>query len=149
MYRRRWIFCSAYAKKGTSFVSITPVAELEWHVGDFRFVYVPVVNDDVLYHWVNLADAYRRNGNLIAPPRYGRLLFHALRSLTDRIAPTVMGIDEYVNLRTLFATMDFNWPRDRAHIELIEAYNRCVIESHGDSSICVELPVTPDYAQDR
>lgn len=127
------------AKRGSGPIRITPTAELDWRVGDYRFAYVPVVNDDVLFRWES--DAREANPiKLIVSPRHDRLLFHALNAVLGDHAPEVGGLDAFVDLATLFSVMEFNWSRDRANIELIAAYNRCVTASQADPSIWVAVP---------
>ena len=98
--------------------------ELEWRVGDFLFLYVPATDDEALDRPLLAAERYGPNLNLILPPHSGRVFVHAPESLLGEPAPTIMELDHYVNLRILFAAIDFGWSPRHAKIELIEAYNR-------------------------
>jgi hypothetical protein len=135
-----------YAKRGGHLAQIAAVSELGWRVGDCCFIYVPAVNDDTLYEWSTGVQGLDAAVNLIVPPRYDRLLQLALQALLGKSAPTVMGLDSYVELRTLLTAGDFRWSLDRTKAELFAAYNRCALASGSDPSILIALPEECEHA---
>jgi hypothetical protein len=132
-----------YAKRGEPPVRIEAVSDEEWKVGDFRLVYIPVVNDDVVNRWENDACCFNVM-YLIVSPGYERVLFHSLVALLGRSAPTIISLDSYVSLRALFSTMDFNWSQERCNIEFVKAYNRCALEAQADSLVLISGPEVPN-----
>jgi hypothetical protein len=76
-------------------------------------------------------------------PLKRQLLMEVLRSR----APLLWSFDSFISWRTLSATMEQGWARERAVLELLAAYNERALSGARRDALAVDLPagLQPDH----
>jgi hypothetical protein len=81
---------------------------------------------------------------VVVPNRFSTLKETLLNAVLVEQMPSVMEFCSFITWRTASAEVDQKWPRGRAVIEMLAAYNHGVFDVGGDVSMLVDLP--PDLA---
>jgi hypothetical protein len=115
--------------------------QLTWRIGDYRYIYVPVIDDRAFDECVE--QQFPAGGTvLLVPAGQGYVFKHALQHVLGAKTPLVMSFDSFMSLRLSFSSADAKWTGERALLELITAYNRRSAAVGGNDSLLVEVPGT-------
>ena len=74
---------------------------------------------------------------IIVPRDHDTLLSEAIR---NPFGPTVMSFEYFMSWRTMFATLDAKWSRDRVRSYLFKAYNAHARASRLGRSMAIRIP---------
>ena len=118
---------------------IIETPRLTWHIGGFRYVYLPFINDEVLH---DCAEQKPPPSSIvyITPSDIDRLFDLALQHFLGPSTPSVLSLYSHITLRLHFSSIDAGWPAAKIVREFLTAYNKRVISAGADQSILIDIP---------
>lgn len=139
------LFTATQQRKGRPPLRVERVSQVTWRISSLYYMYLPVDNDSATATCIRLARSSVLT--VILPrshePLKRRLLMAALRGR----APPLWSFESFISWRTLCATIDQGWPRERAVLELLAAYNERALSAGRGDALLVDLPAgfQPDH----
>ena len=114
------------------------VSQFIWRISDIHYIYLRANDDNTLAACIRLSQA--GIVTVIVLRHHERLKRQLLTAVLRGRTPCIWPIDSFISYRTLFATTDQAWPRKRALLELLKAYNQRLSTHRGDDALLVQIP---------
>ncbi len=129
---------STWPRRGQPPLVLETVSRTIWRISSLYYIYLRVNDDRTLNRCIRLARS--ETVTVIMPRRYGKLKRRLLTGALGQRTPVMWSLDEFISYRTLFPTIDQGWPRNRAILELLKAYNRRVNAVGCSDALLVQSP---------
>ena len=107
-------------------------------MGDYTYFYFCDTDNGALARTTELGANFF--GSIIVPPGHDEILWRACLQVLGQQSPSIIALDVFVNLRTLFSSPDFGWSRAQVVLDLLRRYNRLLAESRCDTAILIDIP---------
>lgn len=126
------------SKRSHSPLTVKYLPDLVWRIGDYTYLYFHDIDNKALAWATELGVSFF--GSIVVPPAHEEILWRACLQVLGKRTPSIIALDNFVNLRTLFSSPDFGWLREQVVLDLLRRYNRHVADATYDTAILVDIP---------
>ena len=132
------LLVSTWPRRDQPPLKLETVAPSIWKISGMYYVYLRTNDDDTLSTCMKLSRS--ETTTVILPRRHEKLKRRLLTAALRGRTPCIWPFATFISYRTLFATADKSWPRERAVLELLNAYSQRVIAVGSNDAMLGQVP---------